>query len=120
MFLELPQGIKIQNGNSKDHVFQPTQIYMVRSKLAEFVMPSLIDECVFYKDDVIFIVYVDHSIFIGKDDSKITHLIQQMGDTHLDIEDQGHPADYVGINIKQSRDRAFELTQSALINTNIE
>ncbi len=39
--------------------------------------PSLIDECVFYKDDVIFIVYVDDGIFIGKDNSKITRIIQQ-------------------------------------------
>jgi hypothetical protein len=38
---------------------------------------------------------------------------------NLDIEDQGHPADYVGVNIKRLRDGSIELSQRALINTNI-
>ncbi|KAL7478579.1 hypothetical protein ACHAW6_004335 [Cyclotella cf. meneghiniana] len=113
MFMELPQGIEIQNGNSKDHVLQLISNlygqkqagrvwngYLVNKLIDCRFQPSLIDECVFYKDDVIFIVYVDDGIFIGQDNSKITRLIQQMQNAHLDIEDQGHPADYVGINIK--------------------
>ncbi len=28
--------------------------------------PSLIDDCVFYRDDIIFMVYVDDGIFLGR------------------------------------------------------
>jgi hypothetical protein len=133
MFMELPYGIETKHGNAKDHVLQLVSNlygqkqagrvwngYMVEKLIDCGFQPSLIDECIFYKDDVIFIVYVDDGIFIGKDNSKISHIIQQLRNAHLDIEDQGHPADYVGVNIKQSRDGTIDLTQRALIDTIIE
>jgi hypothetical protein len=38
----------------------------------------------------------------------------------LNIEDQGHPVDYVGVNIKKAKDGSYEFTQWALINSIIE
>jgi hypothetical protein len=38
----------------------------------------------------------------------------------LNIEDQGHPADYVGVSIKKLRDGSYEFTQCALIDSIIE
>ena len=38
----------------------------------------------------------------------------------LNIEDQGYPADYVGVNINKLRDGSYEFTQRALINSIIE
>jgi hypothetical protein len=38
----------------------------------------------------------------------------------LNIEDQGHPANYVGVNIKRRRDGSIELSQRALIDTIIK
>jgi hypothetical protein len=38
----------------------------------------------------------------------------------LNIEDQGHPADYVGVNIKKLRDGSYEFIQPALIDSIIE
>ena len=35
----------------------------------------------------------------------------------LNIEDQGHPADYVGVNINKLRDGSYEFTQRALIDS---
>ena len=134
MYMELPQGIETRYGNSRDHVLQLVSNlygqkqagrvwngYMVDKLVndCEF-QPSLIDECVFYKDDVIFIVYVDDGIFIGKDDNKISQILRQMQNSGLEIEDQGHPADYVGVNIKKSHDGTFNFTQRALIDTIIE
>ncbi len=43
-----------------------------------------------------------------------------MRNLELDIEDQGHPADYIGINIKQIKDNSIKESQWALINTIIE
>jgi hypothetical protein len=36
-------------------------------------------------------------------------------DLGLNKEDQGHPADYVGVNIKKLQDGSYEFTQRALI-----
>ena len=63
---------------------------MVRNKQAEFELylveklcsigfqPSLIDECVFFRDDVIFIVYVDDGIFLGPNDKTLTKVIHEI------------------------------------------
>jgi len=40
--------------------------------------PSLIDDCVFFHDDIIFMVYVDDGIFLGNDDSKLTDAIHDI------------------------------------------
>ncbi|KAL7475306.1 hypothetical protein ACHAW6_001228 [Cyclotella cf. meneghiniana] len=38
----------------------------------------------------------------------------------LNIEDEGHQADYVGVNIKRNHDGTYEFTQCALINAIID
>ncbi len=59
-------------------------------------------------------VYVDNGILLGNDDSKLQDAIKEIQDLGLNIEDQGHPADYVGVNIKKLRDGSYEFTQCAL------
>ena len=133
MFMELPQGIETACGKPKDYVLKLlSNIYgqkqagrVWNSYLVEKLgqigfKPSLIDDCVFYRDDVIFIVYVDDGIFVSPDDQHISAAIQDIIDTGLDIEDQGHPNDYVGVAIKRLRDGSIELTQRALTDKIIE
>ena len=60
-------------------------------------------------------VYVDDGIFLGKDDNHLKRVIQEIQETGLNIKDQGHPADYVQVNIKRIWDGSNELTQCALI-----
>jgi hypothetical protein len=60
-------------------------------------------------------VYVDDGIFLGKDDEQLKTVIREIQGIGLDIEDQGHPADYVGVNIKRLKDGSYEFTQRALI-----
>ena len=50
---------------------------------------SQIDECVFYCDDIIFIVYVDDGLFFGNYDNTLTLIIRQLKKAGLNIEDQG-------------------------------
>jgi hypothetical protein len=65
----------------------------------------------------IFMVYVNNGFFLGKEDNQLKQVIQEIQETGLNIEDhmQGHPADYVGVNIKKMRDRSYEFTQRTLI-----
>jgi len=72
-------------------------------------------DCVFFRNDIIFMVYVDDGIFLGNDDSKLQDAIKEIQDSGLNIEDQGHPADYIGVNIKKLRDGSYEFSQRTLI-----
>ena len=127
MYMELLQGIETKHGNSKEYVLkllanpygqkQTGHIwnqYIVKKLWEIGFIQSLVDECVFYQDDVFFIVYVNDGMLFSNSDDRVTHIIQQMKDKGLNIEDQGHPADYVGINIKKLCDGTYEFTQHAL------
>ncbi len=81
---------------------------------------SLIDDCVFFRGDIIFMVYVDDGIFLGNDGVQLLQAIKKIQGLGLNIEDPGHPADYVGVSIKKHRDNFYEFTQRALINSIIE
>jgi hypothetical protein len=100
IYMELPQGIQIAHRNSKDHVLKlEKSIYgqkqagcvwnsfLVDKLLSIGFTTSLIDDCVFYRDDVIFMVYVDDGIFLGDDDSKLQQAIKDIQDIGLNIED---------------------------------
>ncbi len=113
-YMELHQGIQTAHGNSKDHVLKlERNIYgqkqagrvwnsfLVDKLLSIGLTPSLIDDCVFFRNDIIFMVYVDNGIFLGNDDLKLQDAIKEIQYLGLNIEDQGHPADYVGVNIKK-------------------
>ncbi|KAL7474345.1 hypothetical protein ACHAW6_000320, partial [Cyclotella cf. meneghiniana] len=106
MYMELPKGIETCHGSSKDHVLMLLSnlygqdqagciwnSYLVEKLHSIGFQPLLIVECVFFCDDVIFIVYV----FLGPNNQKLTYVIHEISEAGLDIEDQGHPADYVGI-----------------------
>ena len=62
-------------------------------------------------------MYEDGGIFIGDTDNQILAIISQLQDLGLKIEDQGHPADHVGVNIKCLKGGGTEFTQQALIDS---
>jgi hypothetical protein len=76
--------------------------------------PSLVDDCVFFCDDIIFMVYMDEVIFLGSNDLQLQDVFKEIQDQGLYIEDQGHPADYVGVNMKKLQDGSDESTQRPL------
>jgi hypothetical protein len=57
---------------------------------------------------------------LGSSDEQLSGIINKMRNLELDIEDQGHPADYIGDNIKRIKDGSIKLSQRALIDTIIE
>ena len=90
--------------------------HYLTSKLLEVgFIQSLVVDCVYYRGNTIFIVYVDGGIFIGDSDEQLLSVIAELQGLGLKIEDQGHPADYVGVNIKRLASGGFEFTQRALI-----
>ncbi len=83
---------------------------------------SLIDDCMFLflRKDIIFMVYMDDGILLGSKDLQLQDIIEEIQDLGLNIEDQGHPPDYVGVNIKKLNDGSYEFTQQALIDSIID
>jgi hypothetical protein len=71
----------------------------------------LIDDCIFFCGDIIFMLYMDNGIFRGSNDLQLQDVIKEIQNLSLNIEDQGHPADYVGININKLKDGSYEFTQ---------
>jgi hypothetical protein len=63
------------------------------------------------------IVYIDNGIFLGSSDAQLRGIINELWNLKLSIEDQGHPADYVGVSIKKLKYGIIELTQQALIDS---
>jgi hypothetical protein len=80
IYMELPQGIQTKHGNSKKHVLKLVEMHIYGQKQTGHVWDSflvdkltsigftmsVIDDCFFFCNDVIFMVYVDDDIFQGK------------------------------------------------------
>jgi hypothetical protein len=60
---------------------------------------------------------MDDGVFLGNDDAQLLQAIKEIQGLGLNIEDQGHPADYVGVSIKKHCDSFYEFTQCALIDS---
>ncbi len=78
---------------------------------------SLIDDCIFFHGDIIFMVYVDNGIFLGSNNLQFQEVIKEIQNLGLSIEDESHPVDYVGVNIKKLKDGSYEFTERALIDS---
>ena len=78
------------------------------------------DECVFYRGDVIFFVYVDDGCFISPNANSVDRAIRDLQNPKLakheyDLEDRGDIADYLGINFRKESNGTLKLTQPQLI-----
>ena len=133
LYMEIPYGIETTQGRSKDHLLQLLSNlygqkqagrvwnqYLIDKLQQVGFKSSDIDECVFYKEKVIFIVYVYDGLLLGDSDEQLTRVIKELQVVDLDIEDQGHPADYTGVNIKKHADGSYEFGQKALIDAIID
>jgi hypothetical protein len=78
-----------------------------------------VDECVFFRGNVIFVVYVDDGIFASPDKKEVDKAIHEM-QQHFDMEDQGDITDYLGVNVEKLPNGDYKLTQPHLINQIIE
>jgi len=128
MYMKIPKGIKV-NGTT-DYVLKVEKnIYgqkqagrvwnkhLVR-KLIEKVgfRQSAYDECLFYKGNVIYVLYTDDSILAGPDDKELDDIIQQIAAAGLDItEEERGLEDFLGVNIERTPEGGFHLSQPQLI-----
>ena len=130
-YMKLPHGIKTVQGNGNTHVLKlKKNIYggknsgrvwndYLKGGLVNIgFKQSAIDECVFYRKDVIFFFYVDDGIFIAKSNRSIDKAISDLSDVKkakakYKIDDQGDITDYLGINFDEIKDDSPQETTSS-------
>ena len=133
IYMKFPYGIRTKRGTTRSHViklkqnlYEKKQVGRVwfqhlTSKLRDIdFQQSAIDECVFYRRNVISFFYADDVIFTSADPKEVDKVIQKLKDPGLDLEDQGDIADYLGINFVYGKDGTIIMSQPQLIDQIIE
>ena len=72
------------------------------------------DQCVFFKDDVIILIYVDDCCIISEDEKKITETLNQLRKRYT-ITDEGAMDEYLGIKLEHTGNQ-IRMSQPLLIN----
>ena len=130
IFMEIPIGVRLSNrDNPKEYVLKLHRIvygqkqagrvwnkYLV-NKLVNKIgfKQSEVDECIFYKGNVMYILYTDDSILAGPNKNEIKQIIKSIQDTGLNITIEGDLQDFLGINIKREDNGSMYLSQPHLI-----
>eukprot|EP00978_Attheya_sp_CCMP212_P035308 scaffold152839_cov109-Attheya_sp.AAC.1 len=134
IYMEIPRGFQLPAGeNSKDYALklrrnlygakQASRVwaqYLTKGLIARGFVQSKIDECVYYRGDMILLAYVDDCIILSPNDQDIDDVIKLMKepckDTRaFDVTDEGQLSDYLGVKIERQDDGTILLTQPHLI-----
>ena len=129
LYMEIPKGFNIDEGRTDDFILkinkniygqkQARRVwnkYLVNKLIKELgFKQSSIDECLFYKGDVLYALYTDDSILTGPDKGEIDKIIADMRRIGLNITDEGNLEDFLGVNIERKEDGSIVLTQPHLI-----
>jgi hypothetical protein len=75
---------------------------------------SLVDECVFYKDRCVFLVYVDDTILCGPTKLEVDAIVALLTKS-FNISDEGDMSDYLGVKVNRLDNNIIEMTQPHLI-----
>ena len=76
---------------------------------------SQIDECVYFRDGLIFLVYTDDGIFAHWSKEIIDNAVEEL-QTKFKVTDEGDLSDYLGVNITYLEGGRIKLSQPHLIN----
>jgi hypothetical protein len=76
---------------------------------------SKIDDCVFYKGKVMYVLYTDDSIIAGPDKAELDQVVKDIKKAGLDITIEGDIQDFLGVHIERKEDGTIHLTQPHLI-----
>ena len=129
LYMKIPKGFEVEGARKGEHVFkikkntygqkQAGRVWNKHlcAKLGKIgFQQSIIDECVFYKEDMIYVLYTDDSILAGPSEKRIARTIKQMQDGGLELTVEGDLEDFLGVNIDRNRATGeIHMTQPHLI-----
>ena len=129
LYMECPRGFQIKDvGDPKEYVLklhrnvygqkQAGRVWYqyLTNKLVKEVgfERSEVDECIFYKGNVIYVLYTDDSILTGPDKGEIDQVIRDIRAAGLDITEEGDIKDFLGVHITK-KDGKITFAQPHLI-----
>ena len=129
LYMEVPKGFKVTEGKPDDYLLkihrniygqkQAGRVwnqYLVEKLINEIgFKQSKIDECLFYKGNVLYALYTDDSILAGPNKDEVDDIIKLMRKAKLNITDEGNVEDFLGVNIERREDGSIKLSQPHLI-----
>ena len=131
VYMELPAGMELPGkSNSSTHLLllrknlfglrQGSFNWHQKLKTAledRKFMESLLDPCVFIRDNMIILTFVDDCILISKDGAVIQEFIDSLthGSEKFNFTDEGTLSSYLGVDISRLPDGDFTLSQPFLI-----
>ena len=89
--------------------------YLVKKLASIGFKQSSVDECVFYRGTVLYILYTNDSILAGPVKSDINAAVQVMKDAGLTVTDEGMLDNFLGVNIDRQNNGTIKLSQPKLI-----
>ena len=127
--MEWPQGIEMADGNESYVLQLNINLYGLKQASHNWFVilsnglkdrgftSSQIDPCVFYREYMIVLVYVDDVITIARDDKMINALVNSLreGNEHFKLTSEGKLDEYLGVEIIKSEGDSFEIKQPHLI-----
>jgi hypothetical protein len=130
IYLKLPQGCTSKHGSNTLLKLQRS-LYGLKQQAAlcwfdklsdgltelGWVRPlGILEPCLFLKQDVICLLYVDDCLFFGQDENKIRELVNEIQDTGFELTIEEDVYAFLGIEVKFDSDSGtVTLTQTGLL-----
>ena len=133
--MRLPQGYKCEGISRKTHalklvrnVYGQKQAGRVWNKYMDQSMneigfkPSTIDPCLYYRGEIIFLVYIDDCLIFGPTGHSIDSVVADLHacSHRFTADDQGDIRDFLGIQVQKLSDGTIQLSQPQLIDSIIK
>ena len=130
VFMELPTGMVGPDGSRKRYVLKLNKslyglkqashnwfMYLCNSLENRGYVASSSDKCVFFKEGIILLIYVDDILIIGQDDSIVNDFKKSMqeGSEGFVFTDGGSVESYLGVQVEKRADGSLKLYQPFLI-----
>ena len=128
LFMKIPKGYVIDDGDTNDYVLQLNKNmygqkqagrvwnkFLVKNLQKVGFTQSKYDECVFYRGKVLYVLYTDDTIITAPSIKLIDEAIEAIRSTGLEVTDEGTIEDFLGVNITRKRDNTIHLHQPHLI-----
>ena len=128
MYMEIPQGFEIIGASKGEYVLLLLKNLYGQKQAGrvwfEYLKQGLIkvgfeqsnqNECVFVKQGVILIIYVDDGILFGYDKALLLDVVKRLQQEGYDIEEMGDVCDYIGVKVDKLPDGRIKLSQPQLI-----